>query len=92
MAGARIRWWRLIGVATLCAGVSATGAAEGATAPADCPGYVAHLRSARAYLARGDRQAAADELRQAKQALDSCTRGDAGSDAVATSSAFPATT
>jgi hypothetical protein len=52
-------------------------------APEGCPGYVAHLRTARTYLARGDRKAAADELRQAERALDSCARSDAPSGAVA---------
>jgi hypothetical protein len=51
--------------------------------PGACPGYLAHLRSARACLARGDRRAAAAELRQAEQALDSCLRGAAGNRAVA---------
>jgi len=51
--------------------------------PSACPGYLAHLRSARACLARGDRRAAAAELRQAEQALDSCIRGAAGHRAVA---------
>ncbi len=45
--------------------------------PGACPGYLAHLRSARAC------RAAAAELRQAEQALDSCLRGAAGNRAVA---------
>lgn len=56
--------------------------------PGECPGYVAHLRSARTCLARGDRIAAADELRQAEKALDSCIRGEAEGDAVAEASPF----
>jgi hypothetical protein len=91
MAGARIGWQIIGMVVVLGVGVSAASAAEVATVPANCPGYLAHLRSARTYLARGDRQAATDELRQAKRALDSCARSDATSDAVATSSTFPAT-
>jgi len=51
--------------------------AEVGTAPASCPGYVTHLRSARAYLAKGDRTSAVVELRRAEQALDSCARGEA---------------
>ena len=51
--------------------------AEVGTAPANCPGYVTHLRSARAYLAKGDRTSAVVELRRAEQALDSCARGEA---------------
>lgn len=50
--------------------------------PGRCPGYVAHLRSARTYLARGDRIAAAAELQQAERALDSCIRGAAEGNAV----------
>ena len=72
------------------ANLSAAAAAEVATVPARCPGYVAHLRSARAYLARGNREAAADELRQARAALDLCARSDAPGDAVATNRGFPA--
>jgi hypothetical protein len=62
-------------------------AAKGATVGLNCPEYVAHLRSARAYLARGNRQDAAEELREAKKALDSCARTDATGDAVTASSA-----
>src|SRR2546428_10878762 len=50
--------------------------AEVGTSPASCPGDVTHLRSARAYLAKGDRTSAVVELRQAEKALDSCTRGE----------------
>jgi hypothetical protein len=46
----------------------------------DCPGYVEHLRSARAYLVQGDRKAAASELRQAQHAIDACARGKADED------------
>jgi len=60
--------------------------------PSGCPGYVAHLQSARACLARGDRRAAAAELRQAERALDSCMHGAAGSDAVAQVSPSPRAT
>jgi len=60
-------WWLVVGAAR----------AEVGTAPASCPGYVAHLRSARNYLAKGDRAAAALELRQAEQALDACAHGEA---------------
>ena len=56
------------------------------TLPSQCPGYVAHLRGARACLARGDRAGAAAELRQAEKALDSCIRGEAAGDAVAKAS------
>jgi hypothetical protein len=54
--------------------------------PGRCPGYVAHLHSARACLARGDRTQAAAELRQAEKALDSCIRGATEGDAVAEAS------
>ena len=93
MAGVQIGCRGLVGLVILGMGLSATAAAaaEAATLPANCPGYVAHLRSARAYLARGDRQAAGGELRQAREALDSCARSAAPSDAVATSSASPTT-
>jgi len=57
--------------------------AEVGTSPASCPGYVTHLRSARAYLAKGDRTSAVVELRQAEQALDSCARGEAKGSLVA---------
>ena len=50
---------------------------EVGTSPASCLGYVTHLRSARAYLAKGDRASAVVELRQAELALDSCARGEA---------------
>jgi hypothetical protein len=91
MAGVRTGWRGLVGMVILGMGLSTTAAAEVATLPANCPGYVAHLRSARACLGRGDRQAAVDELRQAREALDSCARSAATSDAVATSSASPTT-
>ncbi len=57
--------------------------AETGTPPANCPGYVMHLRNARAYLVKGNRSSAVAELRQAEQALDSCTRGEAQSSLVA---------
>ena len=60
--------------------------AEVGTPPASCPGYVTHLRSARAYLAKGDRTSAVVELRQAEQALDSCARGEAQGSLVAANS------
>ena len=63
----------------------AKGAELGAP-PGRCPGYVAHLQSARACLARGDRVAAAAELRQAEKALDSCVRSAAEGGAVAEAS------
>src|SRR5438094_1278968 len=63
----------------------AKGAELGAL-PGRCPGYVAHLQSARACLTRGDRVAAAAELRQAEKALDSCIRSTAEPGAVAEAS------
>ena len=90
----RKRIGRLGSVALLILGVSglpATAAAEVTTLSVKCPGYVNHLRTARAYLARGERMAAAAELRQAKSALDACARGDATSDPLARNSAAPAT-
>jgi len=54
--------------------------------PGRCPGYIAHLLSARACLARGDRTQAAAELRQAEKALDSCIRGATDANAVAEAS------
>lgn len=90
MTGVRVGWRGLVGLAVLGVGsLSAPGAAEVATLPVSCPGYVVHLRSARAHLDRGDRRAAVDALRQARKALDSCARSDATSDAVATSGASP---
>jgi len=62
--------------------------AEVGTPPASCPGYVTHLRSARAYLAKGDQASAVVELRQAEQALDSCARGEAPGSLVAGNSPF----
>ena len=56
------------------------------TPPGRCPGYVAHLQSARTCLARGDRTAADAELRQAEKALDSCIRGEADGNAVSEAS------
>ena len=50
--------------------------------PSQCPGYVVHLQGARTRLASGDRKGAADELRQAEQALDSCIRSAADGNAV----------
>ena len=74
----------VLGIVLLSPGLHSASAAEvGATSPGSCPGYVAHLRRARAYLVHGDRRAAANELRQAEQALDSCARGGAGSNTVA---------
>jgi hypothetical protein len=69
-------------VATTCF-VVGPATAEVGTSPASCPGYVTHLRSARAYLAKGDRASAVVELRQAEQALDSCARGEARGSLVA---------
>ena len=57
--------------------------ADAAPPASRCPGYLAHLQSARTCLARGDRAAAAAELRQAKKALESCLRDEADGDAVA---------
>ena len=65
----------------------AKGAELGAP-PGRCPGYVAHLQSARACLARGDRVAAAAELRQAEKALDSCIRSATEGGTVAEASAY----
>ena len=42
-----------------------------------CPQYPAHLRIARAYLARSDSAAAIAELRRADEALGSCLREEA---------------
>jgi len=43
-----------------------------------CPGYVEHLRLARAYLDRGERPSALAELRRAREELKACLRGDEG--------------
>ena len=48
------------------------------TPAASCPGYVEHLRNARTYLGQGDRKAAANELRRARNAIDGCVRDKAG--------------
>ena len=88
MPGGRIGWRVLIGVVILGAGASLSGAAEVGIVPASCPGYVAHLRNARAHLTHGNRLAAAAELREAQRALESCARSDATSEGVAASSAF----
>jgi hypothetical protein len=50
--------------------------AAGEIVPAECPGYVSHLRRARSFLADGNRAAAVGELEQAKVALESCMHGD----------------
>jgi hypothetical protein len=53
-------------------------AAEAGSDSSRCDGYVEHLRSARAHLARADRAAALVELRRARKALEACARGEAG--------------
>jgi len=68
-------------LATTALPATRVGAGE-ETPPASCPGYIAHLRLARSYLAKGNRAAAADELERAEAALQACTRGDARSNAV----------
>jgi len=60
--------------------------ADAGAPPSRCPGYVAHLQTARACLARGDRAGAATELRQAEKALDSCIRSGAEGNTVAEAS------
>lgn len=50
---------------------------------AGCAGYVEHLRSARELLGKGNRAAAAVELRAAQKALDACSRSDAPPEGVA---------
>jgi hypothetical protein len=66
----------LLAAILLCGSIVAAHA--DATSPERCPGYVEHLRSARDHLVRGNRKAAADELRQAQRALVACSRGEAG--------------
>ena len=57
--------------------------AEGGSVAKSCPAYRTHLRTARAYLARGDRVATLSELQRAQRALESCLREDAGEIALA---------
>jgi len=88
MARARLRGPALIGAALVVLG-GTTVLAGGEMTPGSCPGYVAHLRTARAYLARGDRKAAAQELRKAESALDSCATTDAKNGVVASAAQTP---
>jgi hypothetical protein len=53
-------------------------AAEGLASHGRCPGYVNHLRAARNYLARGQREAAAEQLRAAEKALEQCLHSESG--------------
>lgn len=76
----------MVAIAVVTWLVVAPARAEVGTPPASCPGYVAHLRSARAYLAKGDRPSALVELRRAERALDSCARGEAPGSLVAANS------
>ena len=66
--------------AVVLSGVLAVGSAgaESGDLASSCPRYTAHLRSARAYLERGDRTGAQAELQRAQQALQECMRGQAG--------------
>ena len=52
-------------------------AARGASMADSCPPYSARLRSARAYLERGDRAGAIAALREAREALKACMREEA---------------
>ncbi len=45
---------------------------------AGCPGYMDHLRNARAYLARSDRSNALAELKRARESLQACEQAEAG--------------
>jgi hypothetical protein len=49
----------------------------------DCPGYAVHVRNARAYLARGEREQALVEIRLARRASDACPTEDAEETAIA---------
>jgi len=51
-------------------------APAGSTLLERCPGYAAHVKAGRAYLARGERERALDEFRQARKALESCIEQD----------------
>lgn len=58
--------------------LAASSAAEPSAMAGRCPGYRAHLQSAQAALARGDRAQAVAALRKAQDALRSCIREEAG--------------
>ena len=63
-------------VAMVLSGVLTAGSAvaESGDLASSCPRYTAHLRSARAYLQRGDRTGAQTELQHAQRALQECIR------------------
>ena len=41
-----------------------------------CPAYASHVKAARSYLARGERQRALDEFLEARKALEMCIEKD----------------
>jgi hypothetical protein len=69
-----VRLPSLLGAVLLAPAVAA---ADG-TIATGCPAYPAHLHAARSALVRGDRKAAAAELRRAEAALEVCLRRDGG--------------
>ena len=68
----------LAAAALLAVGVIPIAASAGGESVATtCPAYPAHLRAARNYLSRGQRDNAIAELRRANEALASCLREEA---------------
>jgi hypothetical protein len=69
-------------LSTLSGPVVAT-AGESRATIAGCPGYVDHLRTARAYLERKDRGNAVAELKKARESLRECEATQASETALA---------
>jgi len=67
----------LLGVAALGLVAMTAVPSRAESVAARCPAYPAHLRTARDYLARGNRAAAVHELRRAEDALGTCLREEA---------------
>jgi hypothetical protein len=62
--------------------IAVPGVARATSAGTPCPGYVDHLRRARAYLKGGQRTAAVTELRRASNALGRCIHEEASEDSL----------
>jgi hypothetical protein len=75
---ASVRLPSLVGAVLLAPAV----AAANGTIGSGCPAYPAHLHAARNALVRGDRRAAAAELRSAEAALETCLRREGGGETV----------
>ena len=72
----------IIAAAVLLAPLAAR-SEDSARAMTECPGYADHLRNARAYLERADRQNALAELKRARDSLSSCGTTQADETALA---------